>query len=175
MPPLGTSRLKRQPYLCAAEDAPRIPPPRMQLLLLLPLYALHICWLSQVAAPMGIGAENVVGAVVLLGSSARIQRYFADADPPWATVRMTKPALISTLGALGSAYLLSGYAGPICDLLLRALAGLGAPLTDGVRRALQARSSNSAVVHPAALSQRVLEVRPQGADADPRRVRFPRT
>lgn len=146
----------------AAEDSAPTPRQRLgpgaQLLLLLPLYALHVAWLSQVtlqaltrgraALPLAlaeIGGENVVGAAVLLCAAPRWLRR-RSRGLPWADVRVGKVALISTVGALVAAYLLSGYVGSVAELAVYALAAAGAPLTESRHRAVQVLAGHLAWV-----------------------------
>ena len=151
------------PYSCETDLPPQPPQPQQkppnlspfaQLGLILPLYALYICTLSQIslgklfgrfcpAILADEGVENLMGAAILVCSAplrVRLRSWKLPQRPPWATVRTGKTTLAETLGALVAAYLLSGYVGSISELLMSAATGLGATgLTEARRSAVQVR------------------------------------
>lgn len=168
--PLLGCLLRRQPILCAVEETatPRMSP-TIQLVLLLTIYALHVCWISQVSLydplrhqhpnlwhHMESEAENLIGALVLLGSAPRLRRTLARRALPWtaastSTNQRSRPALLTTLGMLVVAYLLSGHVGSFCQQLIHVPAGLGYPLGENMQRALQVPCQFESTCQPARL------------------------
>ena len=127
----------------------------MQAALLLPVYTVHVNWLSHISlgtllrrrCPMvlaELSVENLLGAVMLAWYSHRMVQRWTRKVPqkqqPWATVRTPKRELIGTFGALTVTYLLSAYASSAAELLMCVATGMGATwFNEGRRCAVQAQ------------------------------------
>ena len=121
----------------------------MQLLLLLPLYLIHVLWLSQhrLALPGWLAGvaelENLAGCAALAAFAASRRRLrvaermrrFADASRA-AHSRHTVTALLETTATLLLAYLVAGRVGIGSERLLQWLSERGVPLSAGTSRAL---------------------------------------
>mmetsp|Transcript_49411 Transcript_49411/g.122798 ORF Transcript_49411/g.122798 Transcript_49411/m.122798 type:complete len:365 (+) Transcript_49411:46-1140(+) len=116
--------------------------PQTQLALLLPIFFAHVYWVpdaSVVLAPrqngIALHADHLdcaIGTVVLM-RCAPIIWHSVLSSRPWATVTTSRQALLSTTASLASAYLISGFFGPILPCVLSFL--LGRELNAGCQQA----------------------------------------
>lgn len=129
--------------------------PLAQVALLLPAYASHTLFLSDISLGEIFGRlspaivadhalENLVGAAILVGCLPTIQRTRCKVRP-WSKIETSKPVLVSTIGSLVAAYLLSGYVGPIVHQVFAL--GFGTCLSGGTQHALQVHKTRLSRAH----------------------------
>jgi uncharacterized protein len=132
--------------------------PGLQLLIMLPLYAIHLFVFStkgyKLPAPLvpnskklfqSVGWDSVVGAVVsllfvawrklVMKSSPVLPKMLRSDNPPWKVPREAKRKIGQTTAFLVVAYLASGYGAVFIEGILFLLASYGVPLTIATTRA----------------------------------------
>lgn len=132
--------------------------PAAQLLILLPLYAVHLFIFStkgiKLPEPLvpnskklfqSVGWDSVVGGIVavlflfwrkfVMKSKNVLPAVLESDNPPWRVPRKAKRKIGSTTGFLFVAYLASGYGAVFIEGILYLLAGYGVPLTIATTRA----------------------------------------